>query len=133
MSIQINRQEFQAVTALAADARYAYFLKKIADWEEVWGIGDENGWAFMTDGAVELFPVWPAEAYAAACCVGEWQSKRPKAIDLDTCMEKWIPGLIRDNRQIAVFPIVTDTGNRGVVVTGERLIAELDEALEAYE
>ena len=131
MSIQINRHELQAVTSLAADARYAYFLKKVVDWEEVWGIGDEKGWAFMTDGAIELVPVWPAEAFAAACCVGEWQSKRPNAIDLDTWLEKWIPGIIRDNRQITVFPIATDTGNKRVVVTGERLNVDLVEALEA--
>lgn len=130
MSYQVGPQELAAVMALPGAVRYQYFLNKVADWEELWSIGDDEGWVLSSDGVAELVPIWPAAAFARACCIGDWQKDTPRSIDLDSWLEKWIPGLVKDQRSVAVFPL--PNGN-GPVVTPERLQSDLSEALKAYE
>ena len=130
MSYEVNDRELQSVLALPAQARYRYFLNKITDWEELWSVGDETGWALMSDGATELAPVWPAAAFARESCTGDWQNNKPKPIALGDWIAKWIPGLENDGRKVAVFPLRND---HGIVVSPERLKEDILGALEAYE
>lgn len=130
MSYQVSPQELAAVTALPSAARYQYFLNKVADWEELWSVGDDEGWALMSDGVTEVVPIWPAAAFAQACCVGGWRKDKPRAIALDSWLEKWTPGLIKDQHSVSVFPL---SNGSGPVVTPERLQSDLSDALKAYE
>ena len=130
MSYQVSSRELAAVVALPAAARYQYFLNKVSDWEELWSVGDDEGWALVSDGVAEVVPIWPAAAFAQACCVENWQRNKPRAIALDRWLEKWTPGLIKDQCSVAVFPL--SNGN-GPIVTPERLHSDLSEALKAYE
>ena len=131
MSYELNEKEFDNVIKLGPEERYNYFVKKVCDWKEVWSIGDSEGWALLGDNQErESAPVWLAKRYAEAYCTGEWAGKQPKVIPLDDWMVKWIPGMIADNRYVAVFP--TQTG-KGIVVHPQQLMDSLKEELENYE
>jgi hypothetical protein len=131
MSYTVNPKELQAVTSLPARKRYQYFLNKIADGQELWGIGDEEGWSFMAnDDGREGMPVWPAEAYARLCCRDEWSDRSPKAISLIDWRNKWLPGLEADNRYVAVFPLASKLV---IQVAPSQLALDLDVAMEQYE
>lgn len=131
MSYEANEHEVASVSALAGPERFDYFVRKVADWEEVWSIGDDDGWALSADeSGRKLVPVWPASAFAEACCVAEWVGYAPKAIKMHNWIDKWIPGMTTDSRYVAVFPTPAD---RGVVVTPEELADAINEAMEEYE
>jgi len=67
----MDNKEFEAVLSLSAQRRYAYLLKRVVDWERIWSLGTEEGWALSSDDeGHELVPVRPHERFAAACAEG---------------------------------------------------------------
>ena len=44
--MKINQKQIDAVLKLSGAERYQHFVKKIADWEEVWGLY-QDGWALL--------------------------------------------------------------------------------------
>lgn len=105
--LEISDKEFAAVSRLDPIARYRHFLKRVADWREVWGLY-EDGWMSLHDDEQRLLlPLWPARRYAEAYRADDWgQRAEARAIPLDELLEDWLPGLKKDGRGIAVFPVV---------------------------
>ena len=129
MTWKMRPQEFANVAKLLPKARYEYFIKKVADHEELWGLWDE-GWALLADEEeAELVPVWPHPDFAKAYANGEWQNFHPRLIELDDWLEEWIPEMLKDHRKVAVFP----TADR-LTTTAEpsRLRADLESELDKY-
>jgi len=63
----LSEREFEAVSCLGAEERFAHFLKRVADWEAVWGLRDEAGWVAATDSDDHSsFPLWPHPLYMAS-------------------------------------------------------------------
>ncbi|OJW16764.1 MAG: hypothetical protein BGO49_16020 [Planctomycetales bacterium 71-10] len=126
MSYVANGKEIAAVFKLSGPDRYSHFVRRVADWGEIWSLGDGDGWKLLADDAGrELVPVWPAAAFVQALCIGEWAGCRPRAIAMDDWLEKWTPGMVRDGRKVAVPP--TPEG-RAVTVEPERLAADIRDA-----
>ena len=126
-----TEQEIKAVLLLDGPRRYEYAVKRITDREEVWGLWDGTGWALMGDvEGIHLMPVWPASKYAALCASGVWEGYAPRSIDLDSWISRWIPGLSKDGRKVAMFPTPS---NDGVRCTPEMIKSSLEEALQDYE
>jgi hypothetical protein len=124
-------EEIKSVLALDGAKRYGYCVKKAADQQQLWSLGQENGWALASDDVGrELVPVWPHEKFAFVCANGIWAGYQAKAIDLDAWLERWIPGMEKDTRLIAVFPTPQD---KGVVVEPRRFETDLREELAQYE
>ncbi len=131
MNWEMHEKEFESVVSLPGPERYRYAVKKIADWENVWGLSSDSGWAMSADDdGHHAVPIWPHPEFAGACANGEWAGDEPRAVPLDDWLAKWIPGMTRDNLMVAVFP--TPRG-KGVVVTPERLRTDLEDELQAYE
>jgi hypothetical protein len=130
MSWSPSDVEIASVTRLKGRDRYAHFVKKVADQEELWSLWDD-GWALAKgDDARELIPVWPHAKYAVACATGSWKGSVPKPIALEAWMQRWTPGAIRDGRLIAVFPTPENTG---IMVEAGQLAADIEAELESYE
>lgn len=131
MSYEVHEKEFENVIRLPSFDRYQYFLNKVADWEEIWSVGHAEGWRMMSDAeGTVCIPVWPARAYAEACCQGPWSGDEPRAISLDDWLTRWLPGMRDDGRKVAVFPLPSD---QGLVFEVDRLREDLEETLEQYE
>ena len=127
----VRPEEARAVAALAGPQRYEYFVKRVVDAQEIWGIGSASGWVMASDDdGGELFPVWPDAAYAESCCEGEWADAVPRSIALTEWIEKWLPGLAADARRVAVFPV--SGGIRGLAVAPDRLLADLKSEADRY-
>ena len=128
MTHTVNDQEFASVLALPPNRRYAYFIKRVADREELWSLRDESGWLLADDDQGHgLVPVWPYPRFAEACATGDWSRGKPASIGLTAWLERWLPGMTADHRLIAVFP--TPSG-KGVTVTPERLKTDLESLIE---
>lgn len=106
--------------------RYRHFVSRATDNAVVWGLRHVDGWVSMDCAGQNVFPVWPAAAYAEACAVGEFATTQAHPIDLRSWLETWLPNLERDGSGVAVFPT---PGGQGVVVAPavlrEHLRAEL--------
>ena len=66
MPYEMNPKQYETVFSLSAKERYLHFIGKVADWEQLWGLYNENdGWLTRTtpDG-IEYISVWPHPEYA---------------------------------------------------------------------
>jgi hypothetical protein len=131
MTWKVNEHEFKAVLALPGHRRYEYFIKKVADWQQVWSLADNDGWAMAGDDqGRELVPIWPHEVYASACVEGKWSDTKPRMITLSEWIEVWLPNMIRDGRMLVVFPTPL---LGGVIVSPGRLKEDLSAETSLYE
>ena len=125
----MNNIEIEKVINLVSNKRYEYFIKKICDYEEVWGLYN-NGWASMEDDSKDtLIPFWPMKEYANLCKTNEWINYEAFPISLDDFLNKWIPGMNKDKRNFAIFVVKNDFG---IKVTPEQLEKDINLELENY-
>jgi len=126
-----NNIEIKAVLVLGPSERYAYWVKKVADQHQVWSLWQEGGWALTGDAMnCILVPVWPHFKYAELCAEGAWAGYQPRSIPLEDWLNRWIPGMQQDRRQVAVFPTISD---KGICVEPKRLEQDLCNELSNYE
>ena len=124
-------KEIETVQALPASERYSYWVKRVADREEVWSLWADGGWAMAADDAgATLLPFWPATEFAKNCAAGVWENYEPRSIDLTAFRERWIPGIKKDGRMLAIFPTPAD---RGITIAPDRVDADLSKELTQYE
>ena len=124
-------KEVENVSRLEPFKRYQYFIKKIADFEELWTIVDKNGDIGLSDiEGKTLIPVWPKEAYIKSCLVGNWNRHIPFKLTLDDFEESIISFVSENNYLVNVFPVGNKTG---FVVNLNEFIRDLNEELGQYQ
>ena len=124
----MNQHEFQAVISQPASVRYEYFIKKVVDYEELWGLYND-GWATAQDDMGNiLIPFYSNEKFAEAFAKNEWEGCRPKKIELGDFLEKWLPGMKSDAVKPSIFPTDTDSA----VIDVDTLRENLERELEKY-
>lgn len=125
----MNVKEFEAVSKLEGSKRYEYFIKKVADNEELWGLYND-GWAMVgDDDKNEMIPFWPKKEFAEACCFKQWDTYNAEPIDLYEFINGWLVDMKKDKLSAAIFYTKDD---KGVVANPEKLMEDLNEELENY-
>ncbi|HHW38526.1 MAG TPA: DUF2750 domain-containing protein [Bacillales bacterium] len=120
--------EIAAVIKLPADKRYEYFIKKVVDFEEIWGLYND-GWAMTQDDTGKmLMPFWPKKEFAELCSIGEWSDLSPESIDLEEFINDWLPGIKDDGYRVSVFWNNDDSA----VLEVDTLLKDLGSELEKY-
>ncbi|MCD5995955.1 DUF2750 domain-containing protein [Pseudomonas sp. CDFA 602] len=126
----MNRQKIENVLLLDDLERLEYFIRKVADFEELWGAYEE-GWLLLGDNSDKKFlPVWPEEDFAKNYIDENKAIALPKRIELGHFFEKWLPGMENDGTDILVFPI---KGSQGVVLPPSVLNEKLKEEMQQYD
>ncbi len=126
----MNQQKINSILQLSAEERYLYFIRKIADFETVWGLHNE-GWALVGDTqGNETIPFWPEKEFAELCAVDSWNKYLPKPIPLSDFLEKWLVGMGKDKKQAGVF--YTPQG-KGIVIEPFKLKSDIEKEIEQYE
>ncbi|EOL9013154.1 DUF2750 domain-containing protein [Cronobacter malonaticus] len=109
--MNISSQEIDVMFKKNAKERYVYFVKKIADWECAWTLGDDTGYITTEDGDGNLsLPLWPAKEYAQKCAVNEWTNLSVKEVSLDELLDELLPELIEDEIDVVAFMAPDETG-----------------------
>ncbi|MDN2675521.1 DUF2750 domain-containing protein [Janthinobacterium sp. SUN033] len=125
----MHPDKFKQVAGLPSAERHAYFVRKVADTQEVWGL-HHDGWATaQADGKVAI-PFWPEAAFAQACASGDWEHFQARAIGLDDFLAKWLPGMANNKQLAFVFPV--PQGSASIAAPGD-LLADLREEARQYE
>ncbi|MCM3628913.1 DUF2750 domain-containing protein [Paenibacillus glycanilyticus] len=124
----MNQKEFEAILKEPPNIRYEYFIKKVTDFEEVWGLYDE-GWATADDGEGNMcIPFFPRKEFAQHCATEEWSSYKCESIDLYEFIDEWLIGMKEDKVKVSIFPN-EDTA----IAEVEVLLRDLKNELEKYE
>ncbi|WP_240421916.1 DUF2750 domain-containing protein [Paenibacillus periandrae] len=126
--VSITSKEFKAVIKLPANIRYEYFIKKVADSEEVWGLYDD-GWAISSDDKGRLLiPFWPRKEFAEYCAYEEWSNYKAQCISLDEFISDWLPNMVKDQHKPSIFWNRDDSA----VLEIQVILNDLEQELEKY-
>ncbi|MEN5236382.1 DUF2750 domain-containing protein [Pseudomonas sichuanensis] len=125
----MHEKKINNISAMKAEDRFDYFVRKVSDFEVVWGLRDQ-GWATSGLDGREVVPFWPEEDFARLCAVDEWSGFSPCQISVGDFLEKWLPGMQGDNRLCQIFPVRDDVG---FVINPAELESALRAELEQYE
>lgn len=126
--IFIMNREIEVVSNLSAPERYKYFIKKVVDFEEVWGLNND-GWAVTQDEiGNKMIPIWPKREFAELCANGEWANYEAAIIDLDVFITDWLPGMKKEKVKPSIFMNDKDSA----VVDVDKLLTDLEDELENY-
>lgn len=125
----VNSKKIENVLKLSAKERYSYFVRKVTDFEVLWGLYD-NGWATLKSQEKTGMPFWSEVDFAKLCAIDNWANYVPREIPLNEFLSNWLPGMQSDGLFAAVFPTPSD---KALVVLVEQLSSDLKEELQQYE
>ncbi len=131
MPWNLTNEEIDAVLSLNGPSRYEYCLKRVADQRRLWSLRHRSGWALAADDAGNLLvPVWPHERFATLCASDEWSGYEAISIGFNEWRDRWMPGMEKDGRFVAVFPTPSA---KGIEIDPKRFEADLLSELANYE
>ena len=125
----MNQKEFETVIKQPPNVRYEYFIKKVVDYEEVWGLYDD-GWATaQDDDGNMLIPFFPKKEFAENCAVVcEWSNFKAEPIELGEFINEFLIPMKEDRVKPSIFPTDNDTA----VVEVDVILRDLNNELENY-
>lgn len=122
--LRISNEEYEALTKCQPEVRYQYTLKRIADTETMWLVGDKNSFAIQPFGKERLLPIWSSKEYAQAFCMKENADCVSIAITLDSF------DICKEELLLNVFPTIQEPV--GKIVGLNTFAEDLSEILEDY-
>ncbi|TXS95642.1 DUF2750 domain-containing protein [Parahaliea maris] len=124
------QKEVESAAAMSEAARLEYFLTRVFEAEEVWGLDDGCEWIVEERDGQQLMPLWPYEQFAQAAAQFGWKDCLPAAESLEDFLYNTLPGLIAEDYMLN---IMATPGVDGCFVSPQRLYAILEGMIEAGE
>jgi hypothetical protein len=126
----MNTKEIENVSRLKPIERYKYFIKKIADSEELWTIVDINGDYALSDIDDKTFiSFWSAKEFIYTNLEEGWKECTPKKLTFDDLEDEIFDTIANKNYLINVFPV---NGKSGFIVDLDEFARELSDELKKY-
>jgi len=131
MPYRINQKEIESVLKLGAPERYDHFIKRVADWQEVWTLKSPDGFVSMGDDqGREGAPFWPHPEYATLFATESWTDCAPASISAEDFVQRWLPGMDKYGRKVIAFPTPQ---LKGSILEPAKVRNDLMNALSQYE
>jgi hypothetical protein len=127
MSAPPIADDLLAAFDLPGEERYTEFLTQVTQEGQVWTLKGSDGFIAFSDEGKHCFPFWPSAACASALATDDWADCRAEPLALDVFMTRWLTGMAKDGRLVAVFPAPDGSG---VVIEPETLLQDLREESE---
>ncbi len=126
----MHSKEIENILKLEPQKRYEYFIRKIADFEELWTIVDENeDYAISSVDGKTLISFWSAEEFISSNLDGEFSDCKPIKLSLNDLADNVLDYIGEHGHLINVFPI---NGRSGFIVDLEEFSRDLSEELKNY-
>jgi len=104
------------------EERFDYFVRRCADFQEVWGLATEcDNWIIFKDAdGEEVFPLWPHQELAQECMFQEHRDigAGPQRIELTSFLQKCAPDMDQQGVRFGVF---YDRARIGIAVEAKLL------------
>jgi hypothetical protein len=128
MTQERSEARLQAVWALSPERRHAWFVQRVRESGEAWGLYAE-GWALAQDAqGHDVLPLWPEPAFAQRCATRMWAAYVPQRVALAELLEEMLPELAAEGIPVGVF---FNPEGQGWPVDAAALSAELVGAARA--
>ncbi|MGC3944098.1 MAG: DUF2750 domain-containing protein [Chryseolinea sp.] len=128
--MKITKKEIEATSKLEANARYQYFMKRVADTEKMYSLVDEGGdWAIACFGEKTLFSVWSAPEFAQACAVSEWKGFSVKEFNIEDLESDIVDEIDTHEHLINVFSV---KGKSGFIVDYNEFARDLSDEISKH-
>lgn len=123
MRYEPYEDEYAAVPTMTDEELLEYFLYRILETDEVWGLKDGPQWITREIDGQETLPVWPFKRFAAEAAVGEWQKYMPGADSLEFFSYRTLNKRALQGVMIEVMP---RSSGVGCLVSPQRLLTILE-------
>lgn len=104
MPYRMHPKQFESVLAMNSADRCNHFISRVADWEQLWGVKNENDWLFRQTDELIYFPVWPHPEYAQKIANQNYDGYSAVEIQLDDFLNNWLPSFENKIIKVGVFP-----------------------------
>lgn len=126
-SEELSSTTFLEVTKLSPEQRFDYLLNSIKTTGKIWGLLGKNGWVMVESGNELCLPIWSHPEFVVAWERDDFPECEPASIDIDDFIEKWAPGLDKNNTLLLIFPCGEE--EEGIVMSGAEYVECLKEVL----
>lgn len=100
----MNQQKIDNVFALESAERYGYLIRKVADFETIYLIADnEDNYVLIGSDDVSVLPVWPEKEFAELFLTGDWKNYHVVEYNITEFIE-WLDDLETEKIELAGFP-----------------------------
>ena len=111
-------QEVAATADMSETLLLEYFLTRVFETEEVWGLDDGCEWITVERDHQSVMPIWPYRQYAAEACDGEWSAHQPAAESLEDFVYNTLGTLIEED---IMLEVMSGAGVGGCLIAPQRL------------
>jgi hypothetical protein len=126
----MHPDKIRNILNLSSQDRYGYFIRKVADVEEVWLIKVGNSFLMLGDKQEDvIIPVFPEQQFANILLTGDWKSYLTEMMEVHDFID-WLDELEEQNIKIAAFP---KEDLQSVVVKADEMKNHLLYELQQYE
>lgn len=128
MRYEPHEDEYAAVPKMSDDELLEYFLYRIFETDEVWGLKD--GAQLMTHQVenCQTLPLWAYQRYAEDAMVGDWEHFKAVADSVEFFAYQTLSKLGRQQFMIQIMP---HQSSIGCLISPQRLFAILENMMEA--
>ena len=111
MKYQPSETELQELETCDPKEQLHFFLTRVIESEELWGLGNSSGWIMKETNDQTILPVWPYEIFATNCATNEWQDYAACAVSLEHFVYKLLPIMSGKNIKVEVSPSQSQPGS----------------------
>jgi hypothetical protein len=130
MKYQPSHNELSAIESYSENERLHYFLTRVIESEEVWGLSNPSGWVMREQDEQAILPVWPYRILAAKCTGNKWKDYVPGAVSLEHFVYNLLPTM---NSQDIYVEIMPTSNQPGILMNAKQLASLFEGMLESGE
>jgi hypothetical protein len=126
----MHPDKLKNISSLTAIDRYGYFIRTVANFQQVWLIQGNSQYVTLGDNSEEVsIPVWPEMEFAELLLTADWKDFAVQSIEVHEFID-WLDDLQSENIRVAGFPL----GDlNAVVVSANEMKNHLLYELQQYE
>lgn len=122
--------EYQEAPSLSEGEQLEYFLTRVFETEEIWGLDDGCEWVFRQTESGTTMPVWPYEKFAKDSAEFLDSASQPQAESLEDFMYHTLEMLIEEDVMVEIMP----TGKKlGCIISPHQLLSIFTGMIDAGE
>lgn len=130
MPYQLDITDLDKTYSLTDDSRMTLFFEKVADWEELWAIADDEGYVIQAKGDKTYISLWPHPHFADDIVRRLMPKNQSVEVDFEFLLEQLIPTLKSESIHVAVFP---NKQWEGILLSPEEFESQLHQAMKQFE